>query len=260
MGRRQILVVEDDPHVREVLIDLLGAVHDVRPTRTGAEALAMLEAEEIALLVLDYLLPDRTGLEVVAEIQATRPTLPVILITGYGFEGLCASALRLGVREYFPKPFDARDLLQAVRRLLAGPLPTRARDDDARLVGSHRDLLPAPSARRSDVVILKGLKLVQERYCDRVPLSELARELGISKYLFSRRFRQVIGVPFRDYLVRLRLEKAKALLATGGVSITDVAHMVGFGDLPRLDKLFKRYTGLTPSGYRHRDLVRDNKE
>ena len=109
-------------------------------------------------------------------------------------------------------------------------------------------------------MILKAVKLVQERYWDRVPLSELARELGISKSMLSRRFRQVMGVSFRAYLLRLRLEKAKALLATGGFSITEVAQMVGFGDLPRLDKLFKRYTGVTPSAYRHRDLVSDNKE
>ena len=260
MGQRQILVVEDDHNVRELLIDLLGAVHEVRPASTGAEALAILRVEDLALIVLDYLLPDRTGLEVLAEIKAIRPSLPVIMITGYGFEWLCASAFRLGVREYFAKPFDARDLMHAVRRILSGPLPTRERDDTARVVGSHRDLLPAPPARRSDVVILKGTKLIKERYWDRVPLSELARELGVSKYTFSRRFRQVMGVPFRDYLVRLRLEKAKALLATGGFSITEVAQMVGFGDLPRLDKLFKRYTGVTPSAYRHRDLVSDNKE
>ena len=260
MGRRKILVVEDDHNVREVLTDLLGAVHDVRPARTGAEALAILEEEDIALIVLDYRLPDRTGLEVLAEIKATRPGLPVIMMTGYGSEGLCASAFRLGVREYFPKPFDTRDLMHAVRHILAGPFPTREQDDSARVVGSHADLPPAPSARWYDFVILKGVKLVQERYWDRVPLSELARELGISKSMLSRRFRQVMGVPFRAYLVRLRLEKAKALLLTRHVSITEVAQMVGFGDLPRFDKLFKRYAGVTPSAYRDRDLVSDNKE
>ncbi len=142
MGRRQILVVEDDHNVRELLTDLLGAVYDVGPARTGAEALAIFEEEEIALIVLDYLLPDRTGLEVLAEIRGIRPSLPAIMITGYGFEWLRASAFRLGVREYFPKPFDARDLMHAVRRILSGPLPTRERDDSARVVGSHRDLLP----------------------------------------------------------------------------------------------------------------------
>ena len=259
MGRRQILVVEDDHNVRTVLADLIGAVHDVRPVTTGAEALAILNEEDIALIVLEYRLPDCTGLEVLAEIKATWPSLPVIMITGYGSEWLCTSAFRLGVRDYFAKPFDARDLIHAVCRILAAPVPTREQDDYPGVVGSHADLLPAPSASHYDLVILKSIKLIQERYWDRVPLPELPRELGIGKYTLSRRFGQVMGMPFRDYLLKLRLEKAKALLGTAGFSITEVAQMVGFGDLPRFDKLFKRYTGVTPSVYRHREVVKANK-
>ena len=75
MGHRQILVVEDDHNVRDLLIDLLGAIHDVRPARSGAEALAILKAADLALIVLDYLLPDRTGLEVLAEIRVRQPSL-----------------------------------------------------------------------------------------------------------------------------------------------------------------------------------------
>ena len=259
MGRKQVLVVEDDHNVRELLRALIGAVHDVRPATTGAEALAILKEKDIALIVLDYRLPDCTGLELLAEIVATWPSLPVIMITGYGSEWLCASAFRLGVRDYFAKPFDARDLMQTVRRILPGPIPMREQDDYAGVVGSDHDLVPVPSASHYDPVILRSAQLIQERYWERVPLSELARELGIGKYTFSRRFRQVMGLPFRDYLLRLRIEKAKALLGTAGFSITEVAQMVGFGDLPRFDKLFKRYTGVTPSVYRHREFVKGNK-
>jgi two-component system, response regulator YesN len=51
----------------------------------------------------------------------------------------------------------------------------------------------------------------------------------------------------RDYLLNVRLRQAKALLASGHVSVTEVAQIVGFADLPSFDKLFKRHTGLTPS-------------
>lgn len=74
----------------------------------------------------------------------------------------------------------------------------------------------------------------------------------MSKFWLSHRFHEAMGITFRDYLTKIRLERAKALLATGDASITEVAQMVGFGDLPRFDKLFKRYTGLTPSAYRIR--------
>ena len=92
--------------------------------------------------------------------------------------------------------------------------------------------------------------LIQQRYWDQVSLPALARQVGMSKYRLSHRFREVLGVTFRDYLLRVRLERAKALLAAGHVSITEVAQNVGFGDLPRFDRVFKRYTGVTPSVYR----------
>jgi two-component system response regulator YesN len=72
----------------------------------------------------------------------------------------------------------------------------------------------------------------------------------MSKFHLSRRFREEVGVTFRTYLLRTRLERAKVLLTRTQDSITEVAHAVGIGDLPRFDKLFKRYTGLTPSAYR----------
>jgi AraC-like DNA-binding protein len=61
-----------------------------------------------------------------------------------------------------------------------------------------------------------------------------------------------MGISFRAYLLRVRLERAKHLLAHRRASITEVAQAVGFGDLPRFDKLFKRDTGVTPSTYRSR--------
>jgi two-component system response regulator YesN len=72
----------------------------------------------------------------------------------------------------------------------------------------------------------------------------------MSKYRLSHRFRELTGVTFRDYLLKVRLDRAKALLAADDVSISEVAQIVGFGDLPRLDKLFKRYTGFSPAAYR----------
>jgi len=92
--------------------------------------------------------------------------------------------------------------------------------------------------------------MIQQRYWDKFSLEMLARQVGLSKYRLSHRFREVLGITFRDYLLNVRLERAKALLAADDVAISEVAQMVGFGDLPRLDKVFKRYTGFSPSAYR----------
>ena len=237
--------------VRDLVALFFSEAYDVKHAGTAAEALSILGREPVAAVVLDYRLPDRTGLDVLAEIRSAHPRLPVVMMTGYGSESLCASAFRLGVRDYFPKPVPLEDLLDSVRRCLSGDHADGAGDHDLEGRGEH------PVARGSsgtwlDMPIQKAIKLIQLRYWDDVSLSGLARELGMSKYHLSRRFKDVTGTTFRGYLLRTRLERAKVLLAGPRASITEVAHAVGFGDLPRFDKLFKRYTGLTPSAFRAR--------
>ena len=246
---QQILLVDDERRLREVVALFLSDIYDVKQAATGAEALAIVYRDPVVAVVLDYRLPDRSGLEVLTEIRLARPDVPVVMMTGYGSEALCASALRLGVRDYFPKPVNVGDLLDAVRRLVSegsssGDTSGDEADEAQRLI-AHR----AP-AGGLELSIQKAMGLIQLRYWDDLSLAGLARELGMSKYHLSRRFKEVVGVTFRRYLLRTRLDRAKVLLSRTQDTITEVAHAVGFGDLPRFDKLFKRYTGLTPSAYR----------
>jgi two-component system response regulator YesN len=76
----------------------------------------------------------------------------------------------------------------------------------------------------------------------------------MSRYHLSHRFREVMGTTFRAYLLRVRLERAKALLTRPEPRVTEVGMAVGLTDLSRFDKLFKRYTGVTPSDYRAAQL------
>src|SRR4029453_11793137 len=115
---QQILLVDDERRLREVVALFLSESYDVKQASTGAEAMAILQRDPVVAVVLDYRLPDRSGLEVLTEIRSARPSVPVVMMTGYGSETLCASALRLGVRDYFPKPVNVNDLLDAARRLL----------------------------------------------------------------------------------------------------------------------------------------------
>jgi two-component system, response regulator YesN len=258
MARPQVLLVEDDRRMREIFTLFLSEAYEVKQAATGAEALGIIRNELIAAVVLDYRLPDRSGLEVLTEIRAARPRLPVVMITGYGSELLCASALKLGVRDYFSKPVILEDVRDSVRRLLSEASPL---GQEAGARSEEDEAPPVPvegTSPECDLSIQHAIKLIELRYWDDLSLGELAREVGISKFHLSRRFKEETGVTFRGYLLRVRLERAKALLSRKHASITEVAYSVGFGDLPRFDKLFKRYTGLTPSTYRARHVGHGN--
>ena len=240
--RQRILVVDDDVTLQELLTTFLGKGYEIEAAMTGAEALGKVCQEAVDLVVLDHRLPDRTGLEVLAELRATCPGLPVLMLTGYGSEWICAAAFRLGVTDYFQKPVAAVDLVEVVHRILP---------PDPEASESARDVRPLRGLRVPlRTPIQKAMGLIQERYWDRLSLTSLARLVGMSKYHLSHRFRELSGITVRDYLLGVRVERAKELLAAQEVSISEVAQMVGFSDLPRLDKVFKRHTGLSPSAYR----------
>jgi two-component system, response regulator YesN len=244
-----ILVVEDDRAVQELIALALSDAYDVKHAATASEALTVLEREAVAAVVLDYRLPDRTGLELLNDIRSAQPSLPVIMMTGYGSEWVCTSAFKLGVRDYLQKPVNLFELLHSVGLAVSTPSESPA-SGDAGAGGGQLSTSSEPIPRLADAPIQKVVLLIQRRYWDRLSLTQLAREAGMSKYRLSHRFSEVMGVPFREYLLRVRLERAKDLLAAGHTSITEVAQAVGFGDLPRFDKLFRRNTGLTPSAYR----------
>lgn len=122
-GRRgaTILVAEDDADLRGVLTaSLTRTGHRVIPARDGAEALAAIERDHVDLLVLDLVMPNIDGFEVLARLKETRQgeTIPVVVVTGTDRSTTELQALRLGANVYLTKPIEAAALSEAVTRLL----------------------------------------------------------------------------------------------------------------------------------------------
>ena len=81
-------------------------------------------------------------------------------------------------------------------------------------------------------------------------LAELAASANLSPFYFARAFKHTTGLPPHHYQQRLRIERAKDLLATTGLSVTDIALRVGYGSSQTLARVFRRNVGSTPAEYR----------
>jgi DNA-binding response OmpR family regulator len=114
----RILLVEDEPGLRDGLIDLLtGDGHAVEAVGDGATAAARGIAEAFDLLVLDLMLPRLDGIEVCRRVRAARPNTPILMLTARGAEDDKVRGLGEGADDYVTKPFSARELLARVRAL-----------------------------------------------------------------------------------------------------------------------------------------------
>ncbi|WP_168121567.1 response regulator [Paenibacillus sp. HB172176] len=91
------------------------------------------------------------------------------------------------------------------------------------------------------------IQYIHENYASDITLDELAGQLFISKNYLNQLFKKVTGETFMNYVIRVRLEKAKSLLLEGDLLIYEVAEQVGYQNVPYFSTLFKKYCGVNPS-------------
>jgi AraC-like DNA-binding protein len=91
---------------------------------------------------------------------------------------------------------------------------------------------------------------VHERIGSPISLDDLANVAGVSRFHFHRQFRKSMGVTPHDYVLRARIERAKALLTGSDLTIGEVSAVVGFADQSHFSNIFRKLTAMTPRGFR----------
>jgi DNA-binding response OmpR family regulator len=110
----KILIVEDDTYISEMLSDLLRKNgYEPTPAFSGTEALFHLKAGGFSLMVLDLMLPGKTGEEVLQEVRSGS-NIPVVVLTAKADKKTTVELLRLGADDYLAKPFDNQELLARI--------------------------------------------------------------------------------------------------------------------------------------------------
>jgi DNA-binding NtrC family response regulator len=117
-ARGTVLVVDDEEGVRVSVRAILDGACRVLEARDGAEALEVIRAHDVDLVMLDQRMPGDAGIDLLPRIQAIDPTIVVVLATAVGDVTTAVEALRRGAYDYLVKPFDVDDLALRVRRAL----------------------------------------------------------------------------------------------------------------------------------------------
>jgi len=98
----------------------------------------------------------------------------------------------------------------------------------------------------------KAREYIEQHQAEKISLGEVARAVNTSSYYFCRTFKKVTGLHFTEYLSRVRVGKAKNLLINPNLRVTEIAYAIGFQSLPHFNKMFKTFTGLSPTAFRKR--------
>jgi DNA-binding response OmpR family regulator len=120
----KILIVEDDPHIRLGISEALtGEGHSVTECADGGQALPLIKQTAPDLVILDVMLPRKSGFDICRELRGANNPVPVLMLTAKGQEIDKVIGLELGADDYVTKPFGLRELLARVHALLRRASP-----------------------------------------------------------------------------------------------------------------------------------------
>lgn len=215
MDEIRVLVVEDDPMVAEINKNFTEAVDGFKVigiAKNGNEALNILTARSIDLVILDLFLPEKNGIEVLAEIRRQERPIDVIMITAADDSTTVTAALRQGVVAYIAKPFKFeryRSVLEAYKnfRQKSQKRKTLEQDDIDKLFGTNSNVLLQKTPKNFNSQTLAAILNYMTIQTSFQSAEEIATGVGLSRVTARR---------YLEYLVEKgRVQRAMDYLTVG---------------------------------------------
>ncbi len=247
-----LLVVEDENIIRRgirALIDFGGlGIGGFYEAANGEEALKIMDAQPIDLILADINMPRMDGLEFCRLARERDPYVKIAILTAYDYLDYAIRAIKIGVDDYMLKPLSRND----IQTLLFHLVEKKKEADSFAAVRQAVDKITVDAGSEEHLDLRARISdIVEAHIADpSFPLSALAAELGYTISYLSTLFKKNFGENFRDHLLELRLERAKVLLLSTQMKNYEIAAAVGIDNPNYFSVCFRRRYHKTPRDFR----------
>ena len=246
-NRPTVLVIDDNTDIRQYERTLLQDEYIVLEAADGKEGLAVALKEVPDLVICDVMMPVMDGLEFTKQLKTNTATshIPVIMLTAKNLEEHRAEGYEHGADSYITKPFHSKVLLARIENLL------RQRQLLKNLYHGTKEAekeISEAHLEDRDKQFLKQLQaIIQKNLSDsEFGVEDMGQQIGLSRVQLYRKVKAMTGSSVVDLLRKARLAKARRLLETRSMSVSEVAYEVGFSAPSYFTKCFKEEYGMLP--------------
>jgi DNA-binding NtrC family response regulator len=184
MARERILVVDDEKLIRwSVQTRLKEAGYAVSEAESATVALALLAEQDVDLLLLDYRLPDGTGVELLERVRRDKPDIAVIMMTAYGTVDTAVQAMKLGAFDFLTKPVNLDELTLVVEKALE---TTRLRREVHRLRSERREAHGNIEMIGKSAAMLETIEMIDKIRMSQASTVLIEGESGTGKDLVAK--------------------------------------------------------------------------
>ena len=262
IDRPIVLIVEDNPDVASFLGHILEEKYQVVKAQNGTEGVD--KAREIIpdIIVTDIMMPETSGIELCKMVRADELLnhIPIIIVTARSAASDRLQALAAGADAFLVKPFNNDELKALVEALLSSRQLLRHKYQLALHAPATEQQSQSTTTRavsnsvitaRNTAFITKVRDIITTAI-DNPDMGStfIASKMNLSQRQLNRKIKSVTGVDTSSLIRELRIAKAKELLCSTDIPVTEVGERCGFDSASYFSKIFKLHTKLTPSDYR----------
>ena len=241
-----VLVVEDNPDLRQYIAEQLLGKFKILTAKDGKEGFSMAQIEIPDLVISDVMMPNMNGMELCQKLKTDVKTshIPVILLTAKAEQSDRIEGLETGADDYVTKPFDGRELSIRVQNLITQRELLRQKFSAELKIAPSEVTLTSMDER----FINQVLQVVEDHMANEFyTVEDLAAEVGFSRSQLNRKLKTLIGKSPNHLIRDFRLARAKELLEQKTASISEIAYQVGYSNLSYFSKSYKEAFGKLPS-------------
>lgn len=244
-----LVIVDDNQQLRGFLKRRLQTTYDILEAEDGQQGIQLVFDYLPDLVICDLMMPVKDGHAFLKLVKADVRTahIPVVLLTAKASKEQQVEGFRNQADAYIVKPFDMDVLDSTVSSLLA----------NRRQLKQHVETpIPAdlrvPASRKNDLRFLSEFKalVMQNIANEQFGVDEICRQMGVSKVQLYRKVKALLHCNINEYILQVRLQRAKYLLQHEDVSVAEVAYQTGFASPAYFSTVFKNHEGISPSVFK----------
>lgn len=246
-NRPTVLVIDDNTDIRQYERTLLQDEYIVLEAADGKEGLAVALKEVPDLVICDVMMPVMDGLELTEQLKTNTATshIPVIMLTAKTLEEHRVEGYEHGADSYITKPFHSKVLLARIENLLRQRqllknLYQGTKEAEKEISEAHLEDRDKQFLKQLQAIIQKNLSDSE------FGVEDMGQQIGLSRVQLYRKVKAMTGSSVVDLLRKARLAKARRLLETRSMSVSEVAYEVGFSAPSYFTKCFKEEYGMLP--------------
>lgn len=248
-GHQHLLIIEDNADVIGYLKACYYQYFSISVASNGKEGFETAVQEIPDIIISDVMMPEMDGFELCKKLKNDYRTshIPIILLTAKADIPSRIEGLETGADAYVVKPFNQQELLVRMQKLL------ELRKKLFQRYSNGNGMLPStdPVLQKEDE-FFKNLKetILRNLHKEEYNIPDLCMEMAMSKSQLYRKFKALTGKSVARFLRTLRMQKARELLQTTSLNITEIGYEVGMKSLSTFSQVFKEEFGESPREYK----------